>query len=122
MCVSSFNVFILITCEWTSLWKLLADCTSTMHYYFSADVFKGRHIVPITWSSLNVYKHLIVQDYGNVISMQFTGSYYRCYTVLRVPAILSNLFCPTFWKYTLLLSVLLTCVQCSHCTYAIKHS
>ena len=96
MCVSSFNVFILITCEWTSLWKLLADCTSTMPYYFSADVFKGRHIVPIIWSSLNVYKHLIVQDYGNVISMQFTGSYYRCYTVLRVPAILSHLFCRHF--------------------------
>ena len=26
-------------------------------------------------------ERLIVQGYGNVTSMQFTGSYYRCYTV-----------------------------------------
>ena len=63
--------------------------------YCSANVFTGRHIVPITWSSLNV-KQLIVQYYGNVISIQFTGSYYRCYTVLKVPAILRHLFCPQF--------------------------
>ena len=44
ICVSSFYVFIMITCEWTSLWKLLADCTSTMPDYCSADVFMGRHI------------------------------------------------------------------------------
>ena len=37
-------------------------------------------------------KWLIVQGYGNVTSMQFTGSYYRCYTVLRVPAILRQCF------------------------------
>ena len=35
---------------------------------------------------------LIVQGYGNVTSMQFTGSYYRCYTVLRAPAILRHCF------------------------------
>ena len=43
-----------------------------------------------------MFEQLIVQDYGNVISMQFTGSYYRCYTVLRVPAILRHLFCRQF--------------------------
>ena len=29
-----------------------------------------------------MFKQLTVQYYGNVISMQFTGTYYRCYTVL----------------------------------------
>ena len=44
MCVSSFNVFIVITREWTILWELLADCIATMPDYCSADVFTGRHI------------------------------------------------------------------------------
>ena len=51
-------------------------------------------------------KRLIVQGYGNVTSMQFTGSYYRCYTVLRVPAILRQCFVDTFGNnlfYTLTL-------------------
>ena len=39
-------------------------------------------------------EQLIVQGYGNVTSMQFTGSYNRCCTVLSVPAILRHLFCP----------------------------
>ena len=42
-------------------------------------------------------EQLIVQDYGNVTSVQFAGSYYHCYTVLRVLAILRHFF----WKYTL---------------------
>ena len=35
-------------------------------------------------------EQLIVQGYGNVTSMQFTGSYNRCCTVLSVPAILRH--------------------------------
>ena len=138
---------------WTSLWKLLPDCTSTLPDYCSADVFTGRHISsynmvqfeclitcvqcshcscitlwhvvmpPIargqTWlcqplpvstvpntgrniSNSNCQgldeeeERLIFQGYGNVTSMQFTVSYYRCYTVLRVPAILRYLFCRQF--------------------------
>ena len=42
--IPDLTLFIIITCEWTSLWKLLADCTSTMPDYCSADVFTGRHI------------------------------------------------------------------------------
>ena len=51
--------------------------TSTMPDYCSADMFTGRNMF------LN-------------ISMHFTGSYYGCYTVLRVPAMLSNLPCRQF--------------------------
>ncbi len=79
------------SCEWTSLWKLLADCTSTMTNYWSADVF-----IPITYGPVWMFKQLIVQYYGNVISIQFTASYYRCYTVLSVPAILRHLCCRQF--------------------------
>ena len=63
-----------------------------------------------------------------ITSMQFTDSYYRCYrystqgrptcdTIRHTPVLL-------FWNDTLLLSVLLTCVQFSHCMYinAIKHN
>ena len=57
-------------------------------------------------------EQLIVQGYGNVTSMQFTGSYNRCCTVLRVPAILRHLFCRQFGNIHFD-SVLLTCVQCS---------
>ena len=146
-------MFIVTTCEWTSLWKLLVDCTSTMPDYCSADVFTGRHIssynmvlfeslstciqcshctciivwhvvmpqiargqtwlcqllpesaVPNTGRKLSNSNYrgldeeeerLTVQYYGNVTSMQFTGSYYRCCTVLRVPAILRHLFCRQF--------------------------
>ena len=43
ICVSSFNVFIVITCE-----RVCGNCcqtaTSTMPDYCSADVFTGRHI------------------------------------------------------------------------------
>ena len=59
-------------------------------------------------------EQLSVQGYGNVTSMQFTGSYYRCCTVLRVPAILRHLFCRQFGNIHVN-SVLITCVQCSHC-------
>ena len=157
ICVSSF---IVITCEWTSLWKLLADCTSTMPDNCSADVFTGRHIssynmvqfeclstcvqcshcscitlwhvvmppiargqtwlcqplpvstVPNTRRNLSnsncrgldeEEERLIVQGYGNVTSMQFTGSYYRCYTVLRAPAILRHCFVDSLEIYTLIL-------------------
>ena len=55
-------------------------------------------------------ERLIVQGYGNVTSMQFTGSYYRCYTVLMV------MFCLQFGNIHFD-SVLLTCVQCSHCKF-----
>ncbi len=136
MCASSFSVFIVITCEWTSLWKLLADCTSTIPNYCSADVFTGRlissynmvqfeclstfvqcnhctciiswHVVmpPIacgkTWlcQPLNLsnsnYRGLDEEEEQLITSMQFTGSYYRCYTVLTVPAILRHLFCRQF--------------------------
>ena len=136
MCASSFSVFIVITCEWTSLWKLLADCASTMPDYCSADVFTGRlissynmvqfeclstfvqcnhctciiswHVVmpPIacgkTWlcQPLNLsnsnYRGLDEEEEQLITSMQFTGSYYRCYTVLTVPAILRHLFCRQF--------------------------
>ena len=58
-------------------------------------------------------EQLIVQCYGNVTSMQFTGSYNRCCTVLRVPAILRHLFCRQFGNIHVD-SVLLTCVLCSH--------
>ena len=34
----------MITCEWTILWELLADCTEKMPDYCSADVFTSRHI------------------------------------------------------------------------------
>ena len=61
-------------------------------------------------------KQLIVQCYGNVTSMQFTGSYNRCCTVLRVPAILRHLFCRQFGNIHVD-SVLLTCVLCSHCKF-----
>ena len=50
-------------------------------------------------------ERLIVQGYGNVTSMQFIGSYYRCYTVLRVPAILRHLFVDSLEIYTLTLSL-----------------
>ena len=59
--------------------------------------------VPNTWRNLynsnyraldeEEEERLIVQGYGHVTSMQFTGSYYRCYTVLGVPAILRHLLC-----------------------------
>ena len=48
---------------------------------------------------------LIVQGYGNVTSMQFTGSYYRCYTVLRAPAILKGAFHGTCFFTALLFYV-----------------
>ena len=48
--------------------------------------------------TLLMCSQLIVEDYGNVISMRFTGSYYRCYTVLKVPAILKHLFFRLFAK------------------------
>ena len=59
-------------------------------------------------------EQLSVQGYGNVTSMQFTGSYYRCCTVLRVPAILRHLFCRHFGNIHVD-SVLITCVLGSHC-------
>ena len=64
-------------------------------------------------------KRLIVQGYGNVTSMQFIGSYYRCYTVLMVPAILRQCFVDSLEiiYFTHWLSVLPTCVQCSHCKF-----
>ena len=148
ICVSSFNVFIVITCEWTVLWELLAGCTATMPDYCSADVFTGRHIssynmvqfeclstcvqcshstcvmlwhvvmppiargqtwqvstVPITGRNLSNSNYrlldgeeeqLSVKGYGNGTSMPFTGSYNRCCTVLRIPAILRHLFCRQF--------------------------
>ena len=48
-------------------------------------------------------ERFIVQGYGNVTSMQFTGSYYRCYTVLRAPAILRHCFVDSLEIYTLTL-------------------
>ena len=59
-------------------------------------------IVPIE-DSMKKKSDLIVQGYGNVISMQFTGSYYRCYTVVRVPAILRHCFVDSLEIYTLTL-------------------
>ena len=59
-------------------------------------------------------EQLSVKCYGNVTSMPFTGSYNRCCTVLRIPAILRHLFCRQFGNIHFD-SVLLTCVQCSHC-------
>ena len=146
MCASSFSVFIVITCEWTSLWKLLADCTSTIPNYCSADVFTGRLISsynmvrfeclstfvqcnhctcimtcgdapqlhverpgytnPCRWQLCQTlggiylinsnYRGLDEEEEQFITSMQFTGSYYRCYTVLTVPAILRHLFCRQF--------------------------
>ena len=61
-------------------------------------------------------EQLSVQGYGNVTSMQFTGSHNRCCTVLRIPAILRHLFCRQFGNIHVD-SVLLTCVQCSHCKF-----
>ncbi len=64
--------------------------------------------VPITVRTLsNSYyrgldgeeEQLSVQGYGNVTSMQFTGSYNRCCIVLRVPATLTFVLW-TVWKYT----------------------
>ena len=46
---------------------------------------------------------LIVQGYGNFSSMQFTGSYCRCYTILRAPAILRHCFVDSLEIYTLTL-------------------
>ena len=55
ICVSSFNVSIVITCERVCLWKLMADYTSTMPDYCSADVCsRVATLVHITWSSLIV--------------------------------------------------------------------
>ena len=48
-------------------------------------------------------ERLIVQGYGNVTSMQFTGSCYRCYAVLRVPAILRHCSVDSLEIYTLTL-------------------
>ncbi len=48
-------------------------------------------------------ERLTVQYYGNVTSMQFTGSYYRCYTILRAPAILRHCFVDSLEIYTLTL-------------------
>ena len=59
-------------------------------------------------------ERFIVQGYGNVTSMQFTGNYYRCYTVLRVPATLRHCFVDSL-EIIHGDSVLITCVQCSHC-------
>ena len=54
----------------------------------------GRNLPNSNYRGLDEERErLIVQGYGNVTSMQFTGSYYRCYTVLRVPAILRHFFC-----------------------------
>ena len=62
-------------------------------------------------------ERLIVQGYVNVTSMQFTGSYYRCYRVLRAPAILRHCFVDSLDIIIHFDSVLLTCVQCSHCKF-----
>ena len=80
----------------------------------------GRNISNSNCRGLDVEEErLIVQGYGNVTSMQFTGSYYRCYIyILRAPAILRHCFVDSLEIiYTLWLSVLLTCVQCSHCKF-----
>ena len=41
-------------------------------------------------------EQLSVKGYGNVTSVQFTGSYNRYCTVLRIPVILRHLFCRQF--------------------------
>ena len=64
----------------------------------------GRNLYNSNYRGLDEEEErLIVQGYGNVTSMQFTGSYYRCYTVLRVPAILRHCFVDSFEIYTLTL-------------------
>ena len=62
-------------------------------------------------------ERLIVQGYVNVTSMQFTRSYYRCYTVLRVPAILRHCFVDSLEIYTLTLCLADLCTVYSHCKF-----
>ena len=73
-----------------------------------AGVDTGRNISNSKYRGLGEEEEqLIVQDYGNVTSMQFTGSYYRYYTVPRVHAILRHLFCRQFGKLIFTLTLCL---------------
>ena len=79
-----------LNCTWTNLAMPNLAAVSTVPN-------TGRNLSNSNYRRLDEEEEqLIVQGYGNVTSMQFTGSYYRCYTVLRVPAILRHLFCRQF--------------------------
>ena len=97
-------------CTWTDLaMSTLAGVNCANHY--------GRNLSNSNYRGLDgEEEQLSVQGYGNVTSMQFTGSHNRCCTVLRIPAILRHLLCRQFGNIHVD-SVLLTCVQCSHCKF-----
>ena len=82
-------------CTWTDLaMPTLASVNCAKHWEESNSNCRGLD---------EEEERLIVQGYGNVTSMQFTGSYYRCYTVLGATAILRHCFVDSSEIYTLTL-------------------